>query len=643
MKQIFDEEGTSRRIEPKGFLNLMIVGIAVGFSLFHLYTSFFGILPALRHRAIHLTFTLVLLYLLYPTARGRLRSKFYFLDISIALLSIVMGAYIYVQYEYLSFRIGLPNAYDVWFGFLTTILILEATRRVVGWPMPLVAIFFIAYGFFGQYLPGPLAHRGLAFEDVFSSLYYTLEGIYGIAIGVSSTYIVLFVIFGAFLGKSGASEFFFNFAQSLFGTVRGGPAKVSVLSSSLFGTVSGSAIANVMVDGWLTIPLMKRVGFKPHVAGAIEAVASTGGQIMPPIMGAAAFIMAEFLGIPYYKVALAACIPALLYYFSLFMMIDLEAAKCGLSGLKRSELPKMKDVILSQGHLFIPFFVLLFMLVVMFYTPIKAGFYSILSVILVSYFRKSTRMDLRKIFESLKEGGINTLSVASACACAGIIVGMFTLTGLGMKLSTILLVLSGGKLLPLLILVGACCIILSMGMPTTVVYIILATLAAPPLIKLGIPPIAAHLFVFYYGLLSHITPPVALSAYAAAGLAKSPPMKTGFAAWRIGLAGFIVPFMFVYGPALLMRGSLIETLIACITALTGVFALASSLQSHLFRTFPWWQRVIPFASSLLLIKAGIKTDLLGLALLGPFMLYQLRVSKKEKELDVPGAYRVETY
>lgn len=643
MKQIYDEEGTSRRIEPKGFMNLIISGIAVGFSLFHLYTSFFGILPALRHRAIHLTFTLVLLYLLYPTARGRLRSKFYFLDISVALLSIVMGVYIYVQYEYLSYRIGVPNMYDIWFGFITTIVILEATRRVLGWPMPLVAIFFIAYGFLGQYLPGPLAHRGLSFEEVFSSLYYTLEGIYGIAIGVSSTYIVLFIIFGAFLGKSGASEFFFDLAQSLFGTVRGGPAKVSVLSSSLFGTVSGSAVANVMVDGWLTIPLMKRVGFKPHVAGAIEAVASTGGQIMPPVMGAAAFIMAEILGIPYYKVVLAAVIPALLYYFSLFMMIDLEAAKSGLSGLKRSELPKLKEVVLSQGHLFIPFFVLLFMLVVIFYTPIKAAFYSTVSVVLVSYFRKSTRMDLRKIFDSLKEGGINTLSVACACGCAGIIVGMFTLSGLGMKLSTILLVLSGGKLLPLLILVGACCIILGMGMPTTVVYIILATLAAPALIKFGLPPIAAHLFVFYYGLLSHITPPVALSAYAAAGLAKSPPMRTGYAAWRMGLAGFIVPFMFVYGPALVMEGSIMETLIACITALMGVVGLASSLQGHLFRTFPWWQRVIPFASSLLLIKAGIKTDLLGLALLCPFMLYQLRVSKKEKELGIPTGYRAETY
>ncbi len=629
MKAVYDEEGTSKRHEPEGVFKYVITLIAVSFSLYHLYTSYFGIPPALRHRTIHVTFAMVLIFLLFPSTRGPLRKKLYYFDILLAILTVAMGVYVYVQFDYLTYRLGLPTGYDVWFGFLETLLILEGTRRVIGWPMPLLALFFIIYGFFGRYMPGPLAHGGLDFDYVFSSLYLGLEGILGVAIGVSSTYIILFVIFGAFLGASGAAEFFFRLAQSLFGTVRGGPAKISVLSSSLFGTVSGSAVANVMVDGWLTIPLMKRVGFKPHVAGAIEAVASTGGQLVPPVMGAAAFIMAEVLGIPYIKIALAASIPAILYYFSLFMMIDLEAAKNGLAGIERSELPKFKNVILSEGHLFIPFFVLVYLMAVVLYTPIKAGFYSILSVVAVSYIRKRTWMNFRKIFEALRDGAVNSLSIVSACACAGIIVGMFTYTGLGVKLSTLLITLSGGKLVLLLALVGVSCIILGMGMPTTVVYIILATLAAPALIKLGIVPIAAHLFVFYYGLLSHITPPVALSAYAAASLANAPAMQTGYAAWRMGLAGFIVPFMFAYGPALVMVGSVGETLVACVSAFTGVVALAAALQGYIFQKFPFWQRSIPLIASLLLIKSGLKTDIMGIGLLAPFLLYQFRASRKK--------------
>lgn len=630
MKQLFDIEGTSKRIRPKGLFRKLITLIAVAYSLYHLFTSYFGILPALRHRVVHLTFALVLIFLLYPTAKGRFAKKFYFIDVFLALLAVAAGVYLYSQFEYLTLRMGLPNPYDIWFGFITTILVLEATRRVLGWPMPILAVIFLAYGFWGRHFPGPLGHSGLSFEDVFSNLYLGLEGIYGVAIGVSSTYIILFVIFGAFLSESGAADFFFKLAQSLFGTVRGGPAKISVLSSSLFGTVSGSAVANVMVDGWLTIPLMKRVGFKAHVAGAIEAAASTGGQIVPPVMGAAAFIMAEILGIPYIQVALAASIPAFLYYFALFMMIDLEAAKCGLSGLNRTELPRIKAVLLSEGHLLIPFFVLIYLLAVVLYTPIKAGFYSIITVLAVSYIRKSTRMNLAKIIEALRQGALGALAVVIACGCAGIVVGVFTYTGLGVKLSSILITLSGGNLLILLGLVGLSSLILGMGMPTTVVYIILATLAAPALVKLGIAPIAAHLFVFYYGILSHITPPVALSAYAAASLADAPAMATGYAAWRMGLAGFIVPFMFAYGPALVMVGTVAQTLLACVTAIAGVIALAVALQGYLFRSFPFWQRSIPLISSLLMIKTGIKTDLIGIVLFVPFLLYQRRAAKRKQ-------------
>ena len=641
-EEIIDDEGLLKRIEPEGVMGWVITGIAVAFSLFHLYTSYFGILPALRQRSIHLTFVLVLLFLLFPTARGRLRSKLYFIDILLALTSIVVGVYIFIEYQHLSGRQGLPNAFDIWFGFITTLLILESARRVVGWAMPLVAVFFILYGFFGRYFPAPFTHGGLTFEEVFAGLYTTLEGIFGAPLGVSSTYIVAFVIFGAFLGKCGGSEFFFNLAQSLFGTVRGGPGKVSVMSSSLFGTVSGSAVANVMVDGWLTIPMMKKVGFKAHVAGAIEAVASTGGQIMPPVMGAAAFIMAEILGVPYYKVALAAAIPALLYYLCLFIVIDLEAAKLGISGLKRADLPRFKDVMLSEGHLLIPLIVLLVMLMVFLYSPMKASFYTIISILLVSYVKPKTRMTPGKIFASLKEGGISTISVASACACAGIIVGMFVLSGLGHKLSYILVQMSGGNLFLLLLLTAICNVILGMGMPTTAVYIILAALAAPALIKLGISPMGAHLFVFYFGCLSMITPPVALAAYAGASIANTPPMKTGFAAWRIGLVGFIVPFMFVYGPALILEDSIPQIILACVTACIGVWALAISLEGYIFRDFPWWQRVIPFVAALLLIKPGIKTDIAGLIIFGLFLLYQHRLFKKESAMKTSAQYAMKS-
>ena len=511
-------------------------------------------------------------------------------------------------------------------------MILESARRVVGWAMPLVAVFFILYGFFGRYFPDPFTHGGLTFEEVFAGLYTTLEGIFGAPLGVSSTYIVAFVIFGAFLGQSGGAEFFFNLAQSLFGTVRGGPGKVSVMSSSLFGTVSGSAVANVMVDGWLTIPMMKKVGFKGHVAGAIEAVASTGGQIMPPVMGAAAFIMAEILGVPYYKVALAAAIPALLYYLCLFIVIDLEAAKLGISGLKRADLPKFKDVMLSEGHLFAPLIVLIVMLVVLLYSPMKASFYTIISILLVSYLKPKTRMTPTKIFAALKEGGISTISVASACACAGIIVGMFVLSGLGHKLSYILVQMSGGNLFLLLLLTAICNVILGMGMPTTAVYIILAALGCPGPDPLGNFSHGGSSLRFLLWLPLHDHAPRGSGSLRRGEHRKYSPDEDRVCRMADRPVGFIVPFMFVYGPALILEDTVFEIVLACVTACIGVWALAISLEGYIFRDFPWWQRIIPFVAALLLIKPGIKTDIAGLIIFGLFLLYQHRLFKKESAL-----------
>ena len=385
------------------------------------------------------------------------------------------------------------------------------------------------------------------------------------------------------------------------------------MSSSLFGTISGSAVANVMVDGWLTIPLMKRIGFKPHVAAAIEAVSSTGGQIMPPVMGAAAFVMAEMLGIPYIKVCVAAAIPALLYYIALYFMIDFEALKLKLKGLPQDELPNARKVFASGFIYLIPIAVLLYFMTVQMYTPLRSAVYAMIATVLVSFFKRATRMGPVKILKPLEKGAKSSLEVALACACAGIIVGVFNLTGLGMSFSSMLIDVSRGHLLALLFLTMVSSLILGMGLPTTACYIILAVLVAPAMVQMGVLPIAAHMFVFYFGCISAVTPPVALAAYAGAGLANAPPAKTGYAASKLAMAGFILPYMFVYGPELLMIGKMSDIILATATSILGVFLLAASIQGYLIRQANFLERVVLFAAALLLIKPGLYTDLLGLA------------------------------
>jgi TRAP transporter 4TM/12TM fusion protein len=467
--------------------------------------------------------------------------------------------------------------------------------------------------YFGYLAPFAIAHEGYSIERIISQMSLATEGIYGVPLGASATFVILFVIFASFLSESGAGQFFLDISMALFGRFRGGPAKVSVMSSSLFGTISGSAVANVMVDGWLTIPLMKKIGFKPHVAGAIEAVTSTGGQIMPPVMGAAAFVMAEILGQPYINICIAAAIPAVLYYVSVYFMIDFEALKLNLRGLPADELPNARKVFASGFIYFIPIAVLIYFMSVQMYTPLRSAVYAMVATVIVSFFKKSTRMGLMKILKTLEKGAKASLEVALACACAGIIVGVFNLTGLGMRLSSMLIELSQGHLPTLLFLTMISSLILGMGMPTTACYIILAVLVAPAMVQMGVKPIAAHMFVFYFGCISAVTPPVALAAYAAAGLAKAPPARTGYAASRFAIAGFILPYMFVYGPELLMIGKLSDIAIAVLTGTIGIYLLAASVQGYLICRANWFERVILFVSALLLIKPGLLTDLLGLA------------------------------
>lgn len=609
--------------EGRGPVGLIASGVAVVFALFHIYTGGVRPLVAYEQRTIHLTFALVLTFLLTPFKKGK---RITWVEVVLALIALAAGGYLFFEADAIVDRMGIPTEVDLVAGGAIVLLVLEATRRLIGPTITLVAVFFLFYAYFGYLAPIAVAHEGYSIERIVSQMSLATEGIFGVPLGASATFVILFVIFAAFLSESGAGQFFLDISMALFGRFRGGPAKVSVMSSSLFGTISGSAVANVMVDGWLTIPLMRRIGFRPHIAGAIEAVTSTGGQIMPPVMGAAAFVMAEILGIPYIKICVAAAIPAVLYYVALYFMIDFEALKTGIRGLPAEELPNAGQVF-SKGFIYlIPIVVLVYFMSVQMYTPLRSAVYAMVATVLVSLLRKPTRMGPMKILRTLERGAKSSLDVALACACAGIIVGVFNLTGLGMRLSSMLIEISHGNLLVLLFLTMVSSLILGMGMPTTACYIILAVLVAPALVQMGVKPMAAHLFVLYFGCISAVTPPVALAAYAGAGLAQAPPTKTGYAAFRFAVAGFILPFMFVFGPELLIMGPWPKIVIAGLTSVAGVLLLAASVQGYLLTRANVFERVILFGSALFLIKPGFLTDLLGVS--GGLLVLVLQILRR---------------
>jgi TRAP transporter 4TM/12TM fusion protein len=591
--------------------------IAVLMSAYHLYAGAFGAPEAMMHRSIHLLFTLTLIFLVGMTG-GKKKSigKIGF-DTLLLLLTFLSIGYLFLNYDYVVTRYPYVHPVSTWdfvMGVIVTLILLEASRRVIGWALPITAAAFLLYALFGNYLPGLLRHTGFNMETIIDQLYLTTEGIFGIPLGVSSTYVILFVIFGAFLEESGTGQFFTDFASSLVGGAKGGPGKISVVSSGLFGTISGSAVANVMVDGWLTIPLMKRAGFKKDFAAAVEATASTGGQIMPPVMGAAAFVMAEYTGISYLQICVHAAIPALLYYFALFMAIHFEASRTGLLGVPKEERPILRSVMLTKGHLFVPLAVIVYFMIAG-YTPMYACIYATLSVFVVALLRAETRMGPKKILKALEFGAKNMLPVAAACACAGVIIGVINLTGLGLKFTSLVLSIAGNSLIPALIFTMFAGIVLGMGLPTTAAYIVQAALLIPALIKLGVPTIAAHMFVFYFAIISAITPPVAMAVYAAAGIAGSNLWKTGLEAMRIGATGFIIPFMFVYGPSLLMIGSTTTIVTTIISSCIGVVALSAGLMGWFLKKATWLERLLLVAGALLLIKPGLYTDAVGLVLL----------------------------
>jgi TRAP transporter 4TM/12TM fusion protein len=608
----------------------MATWIAILMSSYHLYTGAFGAPEALLHRSIHLMFTMVLIFLLYPFSKEKGAYILRLADFAFLGISIVGLLYLFFNYEYFITRypyVHPLSTADLVIGILFVLTLLEAARRSIGLAMPITAIFFIIYAYIGPSLPGLLRHAGFNTETITDQLYMTTEGIFGIPLGVSATYVILFVIFGVFLEKSGTGQFFMELAAATTGKAAGGPGKIAVVSSGLFGTISGSAVANVMVTGQFTIPMMKRTGFQPHFAGAVEATASTGGQIMPPVMGAAAFVMAEFMGIPYLTVCKHAIIPAILYYLSVFMAVHFEAVRTDLRGMLEVP-PRLAAVLLSRGHLLLPVVVMLYILFEG-YTPMYACIFSIIAALLLANVKKETRMGLRKVLDALEDGAKGALQVACACACAGIIIGIVNLTGLGLKFTGFVLYLAGESLAPALLFTMIAGIILGMGLPTTAAYIVMAALLVPGLVKLGIVPIAAHMFAFYYAIISAITPPVALAVYAGAGLAGSNIWKTGLAAVRIGAPGFIIPFMFAYEPSLLFVGSAWEILSAFISASIGVIMLAGGLIGW----FAWKtnivERLLLVAGAVLLIKPGIYTDIVGLIFLGIVIVLQKARKKRE--------------
>jgi len=616
-----------------GVLAKITASIAMAMSVYHLYTGAFGAPEALLHRSIHLLFALTLTFLVYPFSKIRSRRWLDFIMIGLSFASIL---YLFWNYDYFITRYPYVHPLskaDLILGIILVVLLLEAARRCIGLAMPFTAIFFIIYAYAGPYLPGILRHAGSDTEAIVDQLYMTTEGIFGIPLGVSATYVILFVIFGTFLEKSGGGQFFMDLAMATTGKTRGGPGKIAVISSSLFGTISGSAVANVMVTGQFTIPMMKRTGFQPHFAGAVEATASTGGQIMPPVMGAAAFVMAEFTDTPYLTVCKHALIPALLYYVSLFMAIHFEAIRTNLKGMVE-EAPRLLSVLLGEGHLLIPVVVIVYFMFAG-YTPMYACIFSILAVVILANLRRASRMGIMKILRSLEEGAKGTLSVAVACACAGIVIGVINLTGLGLKFTSFVLFLAGDSLAPALLFTMVAGIILGMGLPTTAAYIVMASLLVPALMKLGIPTIAAHMFAFYYAIISCITPPVALAVYAGAGLAGSNMWKTGFTAVRIGAPGFIIPFMFAYSPSLLFIGSPTMVLESVITAVVGVVMLAGGMIGWLFRETNLMERVMLLSGAILLIKPGLYTDLIGIGLLAVIILSQRLRSSPEPDPSHP--------
>ena len=605
--------------------------IALCFTIFQVYTSSAGLMTALLQRSIHLSFVLSLVFILYPSIKNSKAT--YFIDVPLIIASMASGVYLYMDFENLFYRAGDPNIPDLIIGFTTLIVLLEATRRTVGWIMTSLGVFSILYCFFGNILPEPLGHSGRDFVRVISQLCLTTEGIYGVPLGVAATYVFLFVLFGTFMEKSGVGELFINLANAFAGKYQGGPAKVGIISTCAVGMVSGSPVSDAATTGAFTIPMMKRVGYRPTLAAGIEATASAGASLMPPVMGAGAFVMADITGIPYSKIIFHALIPALLFYVALILVVGNEARKGGMKGLPAEEIPDKKETVLSSLRLLIPLGILIFSLSVLRVSPLRAALFStvimIVTTLIYNFFKPELRVPLKRLLEAIIETPRKVLVVSVACATAGIIIGMLGLTGLGLKLSDILMQAAHGHLFVALVFAMVIAIVLGMGLPPTGCYIVMAVTVAPSLVQMGLPVLVAHFFVFMFCCYAPITPPVALAAFTTAGIAGCDPFKAGLEAFRISFSGFLLPFIIVYGNALLGIGHWHQIVLATITALVGVWMISVALVGwYVRRVNPFWRLMLGLGA-LTLITPGTMTDFVGIGMLLLFLLTNTSILRKK--------------
>ena len=617
---------------------LLVKLMLVAFTVFAVAINTVVHLNAQVHRTTFIALVLFLAYLLYPAKKNAPKNtnKVPIYDIILAFVSAGSFLYMGINYEQLVAQAGNYTQIDIAVAMVAIVLLFEACRRVVGVPILVVVGCFIAYAYFGNMIPGTFGHRGFTIQRIATHLYFTTEGIIGTPLAVCSTFIFLFILFGAFLERTGVGQFFIDIANSIAGKATGGPAKVAVISSALQGMITGSSVANTVGSGSFTIPMMKRMGYRPEFAAAVEAAASTGGQIMPPIMGAAAFLMAEMTGIPYSNIVIAAIVPAFLYFSGIMIMVHLEAKRYGLKGLPPEEIPNFFKLMFSYWYLLLPLIVLVTMMMTG-YTPARSALVAIVVAIVVSMFRKETRMSPQTFLDALEGGARNIIGVAIACSVAGCIVGIVTLTGIGLKLAGGLLSLSGGNVLLALFFTMIASIVLGMGVPTTANYVIMATITAPVVLKLGIDLLPAHMFVFYFGIVADITPPVALAAYAGSAIARSNPLKTGVQATKLAIAAFLIPYVFALNPSLLLLGSTpIQVISVTITAFIGMFGVASAVEGYLFANMNPIVRIIALAGGLLLIIPGAATDIIGVVLVLLVLAFQKARSKKANSANSCG-------
>ncbi len=660
LEEKFDPEIRFRPLSP--FANWIVGSALVALSLFHYYTAGFGLLSEVVHRGIHMAFVTGLVFLVFPLLKRGYEEPakasllrplgIPWYDWVLGIGAVVASLHVpLIPLSELAFRVGNPSTTDVVLGGILIVCLLEAVRRSVGWPLPVIAIIFMAYALYGRHMPGILVHPGADIPNLINHLYLTTQGIYGIALGVVATYVFHFVLFGVCATRIGLGQLFLDCAAWIAGRFAGGPAKVSIFGSALFGMISGSSVANTVTVGSLTIPAMIRMGYRREFAAAVEASSSTGGQITPPIMGAAAFLMIEFLGLPYTTIILAAIVPAMMHFFGVFMQVHFEAKKNGLRGMTREELPHLGEAFKRDWPTVIPLVVLVAMLIAG-YTPYLAAFWGITLCVAVGLFNPRRRMKPIEIFDILRDGAKYALAVGVAAAAVGIVVGVVTLTGVGFKISYIVtsaandIAVGMGAFIPqwvlapstltllfTLILTGVVCILMGCGLPTTANYIIMVTIAAPTLGLLGVEPIVAHFFVFYYGVLADITPPVALAAYAAAGMAASDPFKTGNIAFRLGMGKVLVPFVFVFSPALLLVTQDFTwsafALAFCGTVI-GVTYLSAAFAGWMLIRMSGWERWLMAICAILLVAPEIYSSLLGLVLSAPVLLRQYTGWRKEE-------------